>query len=92
MEERSIHAIVAGRVQGVYYRASLQHEAVRLGLTGFVRNLPDGRVEFYAKGTARSVDALVKWSKQGPILSHVTGLEVLESEIDESFNDFEIRR
>ena len=92
MEDLSIHAIVAGRVQGVYYRASLRREAVRLGLIGFVRNLADGRVEYYARGNAPSVDALVRWSRQGPPLAHVTGLEVLDGQIDECFNDFEIRR
>ncbi len=92
MEDLSIHAIVAGRVQGVYYRVSLQKEAIRLGLIGFVRNLSDGRVEFFARGTARSVDALVRWSREGPALAYVSGIEVLDSKIDERFDDFEIRR
>lgn len=92
MEDLSIHAIVAGRVQGVYDRASLRQEAVRLGLIGFVRNLADGRVEFFARGSALSVDTLVKWSRHGPPLAGVTGIEILHSQIDECFNDFEIRR
>lgn len=92
VEDLSIHAIVAGRVQGVYYRASLQREAIHLGLIGFVRNLPDGRVEFYARGPKAAVDALLKWSRQGPPFAHVTGIEVLDSQLDVCFSDFEIRR
>jgi acylphosphatase len=92
MENFSIHAIVTGRVQGVFYRASLHREAVRLGLMGFVRNLPDGRVEFFARGAPDDVDALIKWSRQGPPLANVTGIEILDTQIEECFNDFEIRR
>ena len=92
MEDLSIHAIVTGRVQGVFYRASLHREAVRLGLIGFVRNLPDGRVEYYVRGATSNVDALIKWSRQGPPLANVTGIEFLDIQMEESFNDFEIRR
>jgi acylphosphatase len=91
VEDLSIHAIVTGRVQGVYYRASLRREAVRLGLNGCVKNLGDGGVEFFARGSALSVDTLVKWSRQGPPLARVTGIEVLDSQIDECFDGFEIR-
>src|SRR5262245_56134137 len=53
--------LVAGRVQGVYYRASTQQHARSLGVTGYARNMPDGRVEVLAVGTVEAVDALIKW-------------------------------
>lgn len=57
---------VAGRVQGVFFRASTRDEARRLGLTGWVRNREDGGVELVACGVAGAVDALEQWLWQGP--------------------------
>ena len=60
------HCLVSGRVQGVFFRASTQNEARRLGVTGSVRNLADGRVEVWAYGARGSVLALCEWLKTGP--------------------------
>ena len=68
--------IVAGRVQGVYYRASTARRARELGLTGYARNLPDGRVEVLACGGAGAVESLCEWLWQGSPASQVTGVEV----------------
>ncbi|HXU62000.1 MAG TPA: acylphosphatase [Polyangia bacterium] len=73
---KSIHAIARGRVQGVGFRASAAHEARRLGLAGWVRNLMDGTVEVLASGDDSAVDQLVTWLKRGPRGAHVTGLDV----------------
>lgn len=67
---------VSGRVQGVYYRANTQQKAVALGLTGWVRNLPDGRVEVLACGEAPVLDQLEKWLWQGPERAQVNSVEV----------------
>jgi acylphosphatase len=67
---------VRGRVQGVGFRASTAHEARRLGLSGWVRNLPDGTVEVAARGEAAAVDALIGWLAQGPRGARVTGVDV----------------
>jgi acylphosphatase len=75
---------VAGRVQGVYYRASTRQKAVELGLTGFAKNLPDGRVEVLVAGSAPQVEALIKWLWQGPPTSHVTDVVVSEVPPDET--------
>ncbi len=64
--------IVSGRVQGVYFRASTRNQALRLGLVGYVKNLPDGRVEVQASGEATAVDALATWLWQGPPAAQVT--------------------
>lgn len=57
--------LVAGRVQGVFYRASTRARAESLGVTGYARNLPDGRVEVLACGEAAAVDALCQWLWRG---------------------------
>lgn len=75
---RRIRAVVRGRVQGVGYRASTEREATRLGLAGWVRNLPDGAVELEAEGPAVAVDALVAWCRRGPALARVTAVDVDE--------------
>jgi acylphosphatase len=76
--------IVAGRVQGVFYRRSAQQVAQQLGLTGSARNLPDGRVEVLAWGEASSIDRLVDWLGQGPALARVTSVEVSPLAPDEA--------
>jgi acylphosphatase len=58
--------LVAGRVQGVFFRASTRAQAQQLGVSGYARNLPDGRVEVVACGSADSVDALCDWLQRGP--------------------------
>lgn len=58
--------LVEGRVQGVFFRASTKAEAERLGLRGYARNLPDGRVEVLAAGEQAALQALTEWLNQGP--------------------------
>jgi acylphosphatase len=72
--------LVAGRVQGVFYRASTRARATTLGVTGFARNLPDGRVEVLACGDAAAVAALCDWLWQGSPASAVTAVEIEELE------------
>lgn len=62
----SIRCQVSGRVQGVFYRAATQRKAQALGLTGWVRNLPDGRVELVASGRQESLLELQDWLWEGP--------------------------
>lgn len=75
MTER-VHLFVSGRVQGVFFRACTQREAQSLGLVGWVRNLPDGRVEIVAQGDAEAVRALVEWSHLGPVRAEVTSVDI----------------
>lgn len=67
--------IVRGRVQGVGYRWSCREEALRLGLAGWVRNLPDGSVEVAVEGDEVAVDRLASWCRQGPSPARVTEVE-----------------
>ena len=75
---RRIHAIVSGRVQGVSYRASTASEARRLGVTGWVRNLPDGRVELEAEGQEDKISSLIAWCENGPPSAKVSEVAVDE--------------
>jgi acylphosphatase len=63
---KRLHMCVAGRVQGVCFRMGASDEAERLGLTGWVRNLPDGRVETVAEGAAEAVETYQTWFRHGP--------------------------
>jgi acylphosphatase len=67
-----IHCYVSGRVQGVWYRASAQEEAKKLGLTGWAKNLPDGRVEVVACGSEETLMKFVAWLKKGPAKAEVS--------------------
>ncbi len=75
------HLRITGRVQGVYYRASMTEEATRLGLQGWVRNRQDGSVEALAQGPASAVQALIDWAHQGPRLARVD--EVLVTAVED---------
>jgi len=70
--------LVSGRVQAVGFRASCHRRATAAGLAGFVRNLPDGRVEAAFEGPAPSVDTLVEWCRTGPPMARVTAATVVD--------------
>jgi acylphosphatase len=69
-----VRCYVAGRVQGVFYRASTRHEAQQLGLRGYAKNLHDGRVEVVACGSVESIEALQAWLRKGPVDANVSGV------------------
>jgi len=71
----SAHLVVSGLVQGVFYRQSAVDEARSLGLDGWVRNLPDGRVEAEAEGERDRVEAFVAWCRRGPPSARVDDVE-----------------
>ena len=75
---QALRCLVAGRVQGVYYRAATAEEAVRLALDGWVKNLADGRVEVVAAGEPASVAALVRWLWKGPPAARVDAVHIEE--------------
>jgi acylphosphatase len=81
--------LVSGRVQGVGYRDYAQRVATSLGLTGFVRNLDDGRVEVYAAGRPEQLADLASALHKGPRLSEVRGVEEREADM-RNYSDFQI--
>ena len=82
--------VAAGRVQGVFFRDSTRREAIRLGVTGWVRNCPDGTVEAHVEGAADAVAALVRWAREGPRHADVDDLRVSDAE-PRGCERFEIR-
>jgi acylphosphatase len=75
---RRAHVIVEGHVQGVWFRDTTREEALRLGVAGWVRNLPDGRVEAVFEGPPAAVSALLGWTRRGPEHAVVTHIEMRE--------------
>jgi acylphosphatase len=69
-----VRCYVAGRVQGVFFRATTKHEAQRLGLKGYAKNLLDGRVEVVACGHTDAVEELREWLRKGPANARVSGV------------------
>lgn len=90
-DTRTVQGRLEGRVQGVSFRASMQREARRNGVTGWVRNTSDGAVEFLAHGDARAVRALVDWARRGPPGASVDGCNVFEADQAPDGRDFEVR-
>ena len=92
MTDRTLaHVFVSGRVQGVFYRASTRSTAAERGVAGWVKNLPDGRVEAVFEGPAEAVDSMVEWCHEGSPQARVEEVEVAYDE-PVGFDDFEIRR
>lgn len=75
-----MRVVVAGRVQGVFFRTTCAAEARRRGLSGSVRNLPDGRVEAIFEGPSGQVEQMVAWSRRGPNLARVDDVETVALE------------
>lgn len=67
---------VSGRVQGVYFRASTRNQAIALGVTGYARNLADGRVEVLVEGKDEAVNKLIAWLAHGPPAARVDAVEI----------------
>lgn len=87
----NVHVIISGGVQGVWFRASTKQIAKQLGLTGWVRNTPDGCVEAVFEGDEKLVKEIIKWCHHGPPLSKVINVEVKNQEPTNEFSDFSIR-
>ena len=79
--------LVSGKVQGVFFRASTRERALDLGLNGRATNLPDGRVDVIAEGTAAALDALEVWLHQGPPAARVESVvrEAWAGPVNEGF-------
>lgn len=76
MKKRRAHVWIKGRVQGVFFRAYTLDAAQLFGVTGWVRNLPDGRVEAVFEGEADKVGKMIEWCREGSPMSRVDDIEV----------------
>jgi acylphosphatase len=85
------HVYISGRVQGVFYRAKTQEVAMYYGLTGWVKNCFDGRVEAVFEGARLNVESVIKWCNQGPPAAQVDEVDVKWENASGEFNTFSIR-
>ncbi|MBI5099177.1 MAG: acylphosphatase [Nitrospirae bacterium] len=91
MEKGRVYLIITGFVQGVFFRASTRETAVRLDLTGWVRNLPDGNVEAVFEGPVENLRQAVQWCRQGPRGARVTKVDEKWQDYTGEFKNFSIR-
>lgn len=92
MEEKAkAHLVVSGRVQGVCFRAETQKAAMRLGVSGWVRNKRDGSVEAVVEGEKSDVLSLINWCKTGPPISRVEKVDVTWQNYQGEFGEFDVR-
>jgi acylphosphatase len=86
----SAHVFITGKVQGVYFRYRTRDEAKKYGITGWVRNLPDGRVEALFNGNKENVDKLIAFAGKGPSGAKVIDVDVKWQEYSGEYSDFEV--
>jgi acylphosphatase len=87
----TVHLIIKGKVQGVFYRATARDVAEEIGVTGWVKNADEGHVEAVASGSDEQLQQFIDWCKQGPPKAIVTGVEVSYLP-DDKFENFRIVR
>jgi acylphosphatase len=90
-EMARLHVVISGRVQGVFFRGATLDEAFALGLTGWVRNRPDRKVEIVAEGKRRNLEMLLAWAHQGPSSARVENVDAEWAEYTGEFSGFRIR-
>ena len=85
---KTLHLVIHGRVQGVFFRQSMHREAQNLAISGWVRNRSNGTVEAVVHGDSASVEAIVRWAQRGPELAHVERVDT--DPTDGDYTNFEI--
>lgn len=88
--KKRFHVHISGRVQGVFFRANAWKTGRSLGLAGWVRNLPDGRVEAVFEGEEEAAGKMREWCRRGTPPARVDRLEILEETVTGEFKDFSI--
>ncbi len=91
MKIARLHIVIEGRVQGVFFRASTIEESCKLGLTGWVRNCPDGRVEAVFEGDIDKIDRILEWCKKGPPGAVVRNVETIWEQANGEYDSFSIK-
>ena len=86
-----VHLFISGIVQGVFFRAHTRNQARSLNLTGWVRNMDDGRVEVIAEGLCSKIHEFISWCHQGPAAASVRGVDIMWEQATSEFTDFQIR-
>jgi acylphosphatase len=91
MEIARLHIVIEGIVQGVFYRASTIEESGKLGLTGWVKNCSDGRVEAVFEGDIDKIEQIVEWCKKGPPGAEVSNIETVWERATGEYDSFTIK-
>jgi acylphosphatase len=89
-ENARAHAVINGRVQGVFFRLETKQAAQKYGIKGWVKNQIDGTVAAVFEGPKKDVDAILEWCKQGPPHAKVTHVDVAWEDYKGEFDDFDI--
>ncbi len=91
MEKKArVHAVISGRVQGVFFRMETKYAAERFGALGWVKNLPDGTVEAVIEGDETNVEALLEWCGEGPPHARVDRVDSKREEYQGEFQRFDV--
>ena len=90
MSNRCVRLIVNGRVQGVFFRQSLKAKSIQNNIFGWVKNLPDGRVECLLEGNEKNISVLIKWAHTGPANAIVENVEIHNEKFDNEFTKFNV--
>jgi len=89
--KKSVHVLISGRVQGVWFRASTRQKAEELGITGWVRNTTDGKVEAVFEGEEEIVQKMIEWCRHGPPLATVEHVKIKQQKPTDGFEGFTIK-
>ncbi|MBW2197672.1 MAG: acylphosphatase [Deltaproteobacteria bacterium] len=84
------HAVISGRVQGVFFRLETKHASDGFGVFGWVRNKRDGTVEAMFEGSEKSVMSILEWCKKGPPIARVTNVDVTWEDYKGEFSGFDV--
>ena len=87
----NVHVIISGRVQGVWFRANTKQKAEQLGLTGWVRNTLDGKVEAVFEGEEININKMIKWCNTGPPLAKVKNVDINKLSSTNNYDSFIIK-
>ncbi len=87
-----VHVFISGKVQGVFFRSGTKEKAEELGVSGWVRNLADGRVEAVFEGEEGSVKRMIAWCRKGPEYARVDDVKVISENYTGEFKGFTLRR
>ncbi len=89
-KSKRLHVLVSGMVQGVFFRAETKKQALKLGLTGWVRNLEDSQVEALFEGDEGAISEMVAWCRKGPAHAQVRSVETRDEKSTGEIKDFSI--
>jgi len=90
MVKQSVHILVTGKVQGVFFRQATKVIAIKNNVTGWVKNLENGQVEILFEGDDKNVNSVIDWCHHGPANSRVDKIKIKKQEFSGQYSDFEV--